>query len=234
MKYYSLKCNIFATMDTLLKPNHFFDLANFAHAELFADCTRVWEALDKIAPYLAAQPLGQINGQISHGAHLIDAHLISIGEGTVVEPGAYIKGPCIIGKNCTIRHGAYIRGNTITGDNCVIGHDTETKNAIFLDGAKAAHFAYVGDSILGNNTNLGAGVKCANLRFDGQPILLRLGDQKIETGRRKLGLILGDDAQIGCNAVPGPGTLMEKRSCALPCLSFNGFIEEESLVTHTL
>ena len=221
-------------MDTLLAPDHFFNLANYAHAELFADCDKVWEALDKIIDYLSAQTLGQIDGEIAQGAYLIDSHLISIGEGSVVEPGAYIKGPCFIGKGCAIRHGAYIRGNTITGDGCVIGHDTETKNAIFLDGAKAAHFAYVGDSILGNNTNLGAGVKCANLRFDGLPILLRLGDQKIETGRRKLGLILGDDAQVGCNAVPGPGTLMEKRSRALPCLSFNGFIQENPLASDTL
>lgn len=211
-------------MDRLLAPDHFFDLSNYAHAELFANCTCVWESLDNVRSYLESQSLGQIEGDVDSGAHLVDPHLISIGAGTVVEPGAYIKGPCLIGKNCVIRHGAYIRGNTITGDDCVIGHDTETKNAIFLNGAKAAHFAYVGDSILGANTNLGAGVKCANLRFDGKPIHLRIGGEKIETGRRKLGLILGDEGQIGCNAVPGPGTLMEKGSRALPCLSFGGFV----------
>jgi bifunctional UDP-N-acetylglucosamine pyrophosphorylase / glucosamine-1-phosphate N-acetyltransferase len=218
--------NILATMRDQLSPARYFDLTTFAHAELFESCVYVWQALDQIGPYLVSSSLGNIQGDVSERAYLIDPHLISIGEGTTVEPGAYIKGPCIIGNDCTIRHGAYIRGNTITGDNCVIGHDTETKNAILLNGAKAAHFAYVGDSILGANTNLGAGVKCANLRFDGGPITIHIEGQSIETGRRKLGLILGDGAQIGCNAVPGPGTLMGKDSCAIPCLSFNGFIQE--------
>src|ERR1700733_477508 len=109
-------------------PAYFFDLANFPHAPLFEGCRYVWEALAKIRPYLSALPLGRIEVEIPAHAYLIDAHLISIGEGTVIEPGAYIKGPCSIGKNCVIRHGAYIRGDVIAGDECVIGHDTETKN----------------------------------------------------------------------------------------------------------
>jgi len=201
-------------------PTDYFDLTHYAHAALFADCTDVWEALDRLATYLQEQTLGLLAGEISADAHLVNPELISIGEGSVVEPGAYIKGPCIIGQNCQIRHGAYLRGQIVTGNACIIGHDTEVKNAIFLDGAQAAHFAYVGDSILGNRTNLGAGTKCANLRFDGGNISIDGSD----TGRRKLGLILGDEAQVGCNAVTNPGTLMGKKSLAFPALAFGGSI----------
>lgn len=194
-----------------MKVSDFFDLSEFAHRDLFSDCTYVWEALQKIPSYFKG-PF-QILGDVSPQAYLINPDKISIGEGSVVEPGAYIEGPCIIGKGCTIRHGAYIRGNLITGDHCVIGHTTEVKNAIFLNGAKAAHFAYVGDSILGNNVNLGAGTKLANLRFDNKTIVIA----GIETGIRKFGAIVGDGAQTGCNSVLNPGTLMEKNSTCRPC-----------------
>ena len=104
-----------------------------------------------------------ISGMVMSGAYIEDRNTVVIGEGTVVEPGAFIQGPAIIGKNCQIRHGAYIRGDVIIGDNCVVGHASEVKNAIMLDTACCPHFAYVGDSILGRDVNLGAGTKLSNL-----------------------------------------------------------------------
>lgn len=207
-----------------------FELTGYAHRELFESIKHPWEALDKIASYLKEFSLGTHKGKISEQAYLIDPKLISIGAGSVIEPGAYIKGPCIIGKNCTVRHGAYIRGDVIVGDNCVIGHDTEIKNSILLNHAHAAHFAYVGDSILGNHVNLGAGAKLANLLFNNKQIKISNAHLEINTHRRKLGAIIGDRAQIGCNAVTNPGTIIGKGSCVYPCVCVGGVIAADKIV----
>lgn len=203
-------------------PLDYFDLSTFAHASLFDESEPVWFVLKKIEGYLRSQALGMILGRVETGAYLINPEEISIGKGTIVEPGAYISGPCIIGENCQIRHGAYVRGNVITGNKCVIGHATEVKNSIFLDGAQAGHFAYVGDSILGNRVNLGAGTKCANLRFDGSTIPVLWNTKRVDSGLRKFGAILGDCVQTGCNSVTNPGTLMGKKSCLAPCATARG------------
>ena len=141
------------------------------------------------------------------GAYLFNDKII-IGPGTIVEPGAFIKGPVIIGNHSEIRQGAYIRGDCIVGNRCVVGHTTEMKASILLDGAKAAHFAYVGDSILGKDVNLGAGTKLANLKMIPGSIIVAVDKKRYDTGRRKLGAILGDRTETGCNSVASPGTLM--------------------------
>lgn len=210
---------------------YFFDLTNFPFKELFNHCPFPWSALQKIESFLLEYRLGMIEGTVSPQAYIVDPHLISIGKGSVVEPGAYIKGPCLIGKNCTIRHGAYIRGNFIAGDGCVIGHDTEVKNSIFLQGALAGHFAYVGDSIIGNKANLGAGTKCANLKLDHETISIQFpGQQTIDTGMRKFGALIGDNCQLGCNSVTNPGTLMGQGVKCYPCINVGGFIPTNSTV----
>jgi UDP-N-acetylglucosamine diphosphorylase / glucose-1-phosphate thymidylyltransferase / UDP-N-acetylgalactosamine diphosphorylase / glucosamine-1-phosphate N-acetyltransferase / galactosamine-1-phosphate N-acetyltransferase len=207
-----------------LEPDLFFDLSSFAHRDLFAGCRFVWEALSRIQSYLAQHTLGEIQVDIPPGAFLANPELISIGKGSVVEPGAYIQGPCLIGEGCTVRHGAYIRGQFIAGDGCVIGHTTEVKNTVFLNGAHAAHFAYVGDSILGNRVNLGAGTKCANLRLDGGQVVVHFEGKRYPTGLRKFGAIIGDDGQVGCNAVTNPGTLLGKGVFCCPCLNVSGVV----------
>lgn len=207
------------------KPENFFDLSVYAHASLFQKGA-VWEALLSLKEYILNLKLGTISGKIHPTAVLENESEISIGSGTVVEAGAYIRGPCVIGSNCEVRHGAYIRGNCVTGNKVVIGHATEVKNALFLDGAQAGHFAYIGDSILGNRVNLGAGAKCANLRFDHQEIMIN----NTKTHLRKLGAILGDDVQIGCNAVTNPGTLMGKKSSCYPCVTVHGMIPSGMIV----
>ena len=141
------------------------------------------------------------------GAFLSNDKII-IGPGTIVEPGAFIKGPAVIGSDSEIRQGAYIRGDCLVGNRCVVGHTTEMKGSIMLDGAKAAHFAYVGDSILGKDVNLGAGTKLANLKMIPGSIVVTIDRKRYDTGRRKLGAILGDRTEAGCNSVTSPGTLM--------------------------
>jgi UDP-N-acetylglucosamine diphosphorylase / glucose-1-phosphate thymidylyltransferase / UDP-N-acetylgalactosamine diphosphorylase / glucosamine-1-phosphate N-acetyltransferase / galactosamine-1-phosphate N-acetyltransferase len=151
---------------------------------------------------------------IMAGAVLI-GHRIRLGKGVLVESGAFIKSPAIIGDRSEIRQGAYLRGHTLVGARCVVGHVTEVKHAIFLDDAKAGHFAYVGDSILGRNVNLGAGTKLANLRFVKGEVRIKTPEGPVASGLHKLGAILGDQVQTGCNAVTNPGTLLGRNSLVL-------------------
>ncbi len=152
---------------------------------------------------------------IMAGAILIGVK-IAIGKGSLIEGGATIKEPAIIGSRTEIRQGAYMRGYCLIGDRCVVGHTTEVKHSIFLDDAKAGHFAYLGDSVLGNNTNLGAGTKCANLRFIPGNVKIVVAGKIEDTGMRKFGAILGDSAQTGCNSVTSPGTIIVKKGIIMP------------------
>ncbi len=211
-------------------PENFFNLSNFLHSSIFYDAASIWQVLPRIGAYLSAKKWDSIDLSVYKGVIFENPGMISIGDGTTIEAGAYIKGPVIIGKNCEIRHGAYIRGNVLIGDACVIGHTTELKHSILFNGAKAAHFAFIGDSIIGNGVNIGAGVKCANLRFDNQPISIQYEGKKIATGLRKFGSIIGDSSQIGCNAVLGPGTIVGKSVFCYPTLYITGVIPDHARV----
>jgi carbonic anhydrase/acetyltransferase-like protein (isoleucine patch superfamily) len=156
---------------------------------------------------------------------------IFVGPGSVVEPGALIKGPTIIGAYSEIRQGAYIRGHCLVGDHCVVGHTTEIKHAVMLDGAKAGHFAYIGDSILGNRTNLGAGTKLANLKMVDTPIGVKVDGKMVDTGLRKFGAVLGDETETGCNSVTNPGTLLGRRCIVYPAVSVRGgYYQDRSVI----
>jgi NDP-sugar pyrophosphorylase family protein len=163
-----------------------------------------------------------LNDELLAGASVLMAgscflgEKIEIGKGVLIETGAMIKSPAIIGDCNEVRQGAYLRGHIISGRGCVLGHTTEIKHAIFLNDAKAGHFNYIGDSILGNNTNLGAGTKFANLRFLEGNIFVEIEEKQIDTGRRKFGAILGDNSQSGCNSVTNPGTILGKDSLIMP------------------
>lgn len=216
-----------------LSSEEYFSLQQYAHRELFHGITYAWEPLLALSAYLEKQKLGKIEIEVPKNVYLVNPELISIGAGTVIEPGAYIQGPVIIGPKNTIRHGAYIRGNVITGEGCVIGHTTEVKHSIFLDRALAPHFNYVGDSILGNDVNLGAGVKLANFKLDHKDVDLIFQGQKIFTKLRKFGAILGDGVQIGCNAVTNPGTLIGKGAFCYPCTNIRGVLLPKSIYKGT-
>ena len=216
-------------MDNLAHKN-LFDLTHFEHAKMFEPFKYPWEVLRYLTDYFKEIKLGECKGEVSSQAYIINPELIYIGKGAVVEPGAYIRGPCYLDDGCVVRHGAYIRGYVIAGKESVIGHDTEIKNSILLNHAHAAHFAYVGDSLLGNRVNLGAGTKCANLRLDSSEVVVHFEGKKIATGLRKLGAVLGDDTQLGCNVVTNPGTITAKRVWVFPGINFGGFISEGAKV----
>lgn len=178
-----------------------------------------------------------LDGKLLKGASVIMAGVIldggplSLGKGVLVESGAFIKSPTILGDCTEVRQGAYLRGYCLVGKRCVVGHVTEVKHSIFLDDAKAGHFAYLGDSILGNQVNLGAGTKLANLRFTGGDVPIRTDKGQISTGLRKLGAILGDHVQTGCNSVTNPGTLLGKKSMLMPNTTApSGYHPNSSLV----
>jgi len=164
-------------------------------------------------------------GAVLHGEHF------AFGGGVLVEPGAFIAGPTVLGDHTEVRQGAYLRGNCLVGKRCVVGHVTEVKHTIFLDDAKAGHFAYLGDSILGNQVNLGAGTKMANLRFVQGNVRVRTPEGTLDSGLRKFGAILGDQVQTGCNSVTNPGTVIGRRSMLLPNTTApSGYHPENSML----
>jgi|TARA_Y100000310_G_scaffold332779_1_gene408997 NDP-sugar pyrophosphorylase family protein len=226
----------------MLTANDFFDLSEFEHASLFKMDSWVWQGLVSLESYLEelfASKSGEIHGQVAATASLLGEQ-ISIGAGTVVEHGACIVAPAVIGANCEIRHGAYIRGQALLGDGCVVGHASEVKHAIMLNGAKAPHFAYVGDSILGNEVNLGAGTKLSNLAVHSEKspatgrrpsIRISIEQQMVDTGLTKFGAVIGDDTQLGCNSVTNPGCLIGPRTLVYANASIaKGFIPGDSIV----
>lgn len=168
------------------------------------------------------------NGETLDGASVVMAGAtligdrIDVGSGVLIESGAMVKSPTILGDRCEVRQGAYVRGYCLAGKRCILGHTTEIKHSIFLNDAKAGHFAYLGDSILGNNANLGAGTKFANLKFLPGNVFISHQGEKIDTGRRKFGAILGDNCQTGCNSVTSPGTLMSQGAMLLPNTTARG------------
>jgi bifunctional N-acetylglucosamine-1-phosphate-uridyltransferase/glucosamine-1-phosphate-acetyltransferase GlmU-like protein len=164
------------------------------------------------------------------GASILD-DAVHIGDGTVVEPGALIKGPTVIGMKSEIRQGAYIRGSALIGDRCIVGHATEMKNAVMINRVTAGHFAYIGDSILGSDVNLGAGTKLANLSIIGSQIKLRIDGEVHKTGLKKFGAIIGDSCETGCNSVTSPGTLLGKKSIVIPNKTVpNGYHPNKSVI----
>lgn len=207
----------------------YFFLETFTHRELFEGIEYPWMALLELKKFFKSR-VGKIACPIPKGVTLVHPELISIGEGSMVEAGAYIVGPCVFGKECQIRHGAYIRGNVVAGDRCVIGHATEVKESILLDGAAAPHFNYVGNSILGNGVNLGAGVVCANVRLDGEEVAVLFEGQRILTGMKKFGALVGDGSKLGANCVLNPGTLMGKKVFCAPLLKISGTILPNSII----
>jgi UDP-N-acetylglucosamine diphosphorylase / glucose-1-phosphate thymidylyltransferase / UDP-N-acetylgalactosamine diphosphorylase / glucosamine-1-phosphate N-acetyltransferase / galactosamine-1-phosphate N-acetyltransferase len=153
---------------------------------------------------------------------------VYVAEGAKVEPMAYIQGPAVIGPDAEVRHGAYIRGQVFVGARAVVGHTTEVKGSIFFDDAKAGHFAYVGDSLLGRHVNLGAGTKLANLKLKGNEVSFKHPDTGaiIPSGLRKFSAIMGDHAQTGCNAVLSPGTLMLPHTLVMSCAHYHGTLHK--------
>ena len=219
----------------------FFESEDSLALKLFDGCRYIWQALDSLEDNIN-QLLGnrrEILGEIMLGAHL-SQRPVYIAAGARIEPGAYVLGPAYIGPGVVIRHGALVRENVIMLPGSVLGHASEVKNSLFLPGAHAPHFNYVGDSILGHRVNLGAGTKLSNLGMLSQKdpssgkrptILLTIDGREYDTGLAKLGAILGDDVQTGCNAVLNPASLVGPRTLIYANLSLRkGYHHADSII----
>jgi NDP-sugar pyrophosphorylase family protein len=212
----------------MFKPADLFDLTQTEHAALFDGCDYAWDALKKIAAYLAANLRPALHNRCEGVAYI--GEKVFIGEGTLVEDGAMIKGPAIIGRNCEIRHNAYIRDNVIIGDGCVVGNSSELKNSLLFNKAVAPHFNYVGDSILGFKAHLGAGVVLSNFKSLPGNITVETNGKPFDTGLRKFGALLGDTAEVGCNAVLNPGSVIGRGSVIYPGTNWRGVLAANKIV----
>ncbi len=206
-----------------VKTKDLFDCKTPYLIDFFKAFEYPWEMLPEIKNYIKKLTEKGIDGfdEIKKG--------VFIGNGVKISQFATIEPPCIIGHNTEIRPGAYIRGNVITGEGCVIGNSTELKNCILLDKVQVPHYNYVGDSVLGNHAHLGAGAICSNLKADGKNVVIR-AEENIETGLRKLGGIIGDDADVGCSCVLNPGTVIGKSTSVYPLTSLRGVFPEGFIV----
>jgi NDP-sugar pyrophosphorylase family protein len=211
----------------MFKPSDLFDLAQTEHAALFDGCEHAWDALKRIKQYVAQNVRPQLNNRCVGRAWI--GEQVFIGEGTIVEDGVMIKGPAIIGRNCHLRHNAYLREDVIVGDGCVIGNSCEFKNALLFNQAQVPHFSYVGDSILGHKAHLGAGVKISNLKLTPGNIAVEWEKRTIDTGLRKFGAMIGDRAEVGCNAVLNPGSVIGRDSLVYPNTNWRGILPERHI-----
>lgn len=212
----------------MFKAADLFDLTQTEHAAIFEGCDYAWDALKKIAAYVTAHVRPSLRNRCEGVAYV--GEQVFIGEGTVVEDGAMIKGPAIIGRNCQIRHNAYIREHVLIGDNCVIGNSCEVKNSLLFNEAAAPHFNYIGDSILGYKAHLGAGVKISNFKVTGGNIRVEIRGKPFDTGLRKFGALIGDRADVGCNAVLNPGSIIGKSSVIYPNTNWRGVLPANRIV----
>ena len=212
----------------MTNPEDLFDLSQTEHAAIFDDCEHAWTALGKIKGYLAENLKPKLQNSCEGAAWIGED--VYIGEGTTLEDGVTIKGPAWIGKNCEIRHGAYIRENVIIGDDCVIGNSCELKNSLLFNGCRVPHFNYVGDSILGHKAHLGAGVIISNLKVVAGNVVLDINGEKIDSGLRKFGALLGDHTDIGCNSVLNPGSIIGRNTMMYPTTNWRGVVDADRIV----
>ena len=219
-------------MSSPYSPETFLDLQHSEHRMLFESSVNVWDALSQISSYLQFRLKPGIHGRLIGKPFISGA--VFIGAGTVVEQGAMIKGPAWIGEGCEIRNGAYIRENVIVGSGCVLGNSCEFKNSILFDEVQVPHFNYVGDSILGYKAHLGAGVILSNVRLDHAEVLVPNGaGGYLPTGLRKFGAVLGDRAEIGCNSVLNPGSIIGRNAIMYPGTQWRGVLGANCTVKTT-
>lgn len=207
-----------------MKASDFFalppSLARFA--KFFPAGAAPWDWIKQIGAALEGTDFEALGPKIPAGVHVEGK--VWLHPSVKLPAHATIIGPVFIGAKTDIRPGAFIRGNVIAGEGCVLGNSSEFKNCLLLDGVQAPHFNYVGDSILGNGAHLGAGAICSNLRLDQGEVMVKLPDRTVPTGLRKFGAILGDKAEVGCNAVLNPGSLLGPRALVMPAMAFGGVL----------
>lgn len=183
-----------------------------------------WEALPEIGSFILS-----LGATLSSDEYNRLADDIWVAKTAKIAPTAFIAGPTIIGADTEVRHCAYIRGNALIGKNCVVGNSTELKNVILFDNVQVPHYNYIGDSILGYKSHTGAGAITSNVKSDKTLVSVKCGNEKIETGLKKFGAMLGDCVEIGCGSVLNPGTVIGKGASVYPLSSVRGFVAENSI-----
>ena len=201
-----------------------FDLENTIAKKYLEKYEYPWEALPEIKNFIL-----ELIKELDKNEFKEIKENVWVHNSVSVAPSALIEGPTIICKDSEIRHCAYIRGNAIIGEGCVIGNSCEVKNAIIFNKSQVPHFNYVGDSILGYHAHMGAGSIVSNLKSDGKNITVKDGEEKMETGLRKFGAIVGDNVEIGCNSVLNPGTVVGKNSNVYPLARVRGLVPSNSI-----
>lgn len=202
-----------------------FDLTHTEAADYLKNFSYPWQALEEIGDFILS-----FGKTLNADEYNEVSENVWIHKTAVVAPSAFIGAPCIIGKNSEIRHCAFIRGSALIGKNCVVGNSSELKNVILFDNVQTPHFNYVGDSILGYKAHMGAGSITSNVKSDYSNVVIRNGEESFETGRMKCGAMLGDYAEIGCNSVLNPGTVIGRYSIVYPLSSVRGTVPENSIM----
>ena len=200
-----------------------FDLSHSLAGNYLARFTYPWQALDGIKELILS--LGPALGE----GYQERAPQVWVHETAQVAPTAFLGAPCIIGPHTEVRHCAFIRGSALVGAGCVVGNSVELKNVILFDGVQTPHYNYVGDSILGYKSHMGAGSITSNVKSDKTLVTVKDGDEKIETGRKKFGAILGDYVEVGCNSVLNPGTVVGPRTNIYPLSCVRGAVPGDSI-----
>ena len=200
------------------------DLKETMAAELFEGKTYPWEVLPEIKDFILK--LGKTLDPDEYEYREGD---IWIAKSAKIAPTACINGPAIIGKDTEVRHCAFIRGNAIVGEDCVVGNSTELKNVVLFNCVQVPHYNYVGDAVLGYKSHMGAGSICSNVKSDKQLVVVKDGEEKIETGLKKFGAMLGDHVEVGCNSVLNPGTVIGRNSNIYPLSPVRGCVPADSI-----
>lgn len=201
-----------------------FQLQETIAAEIFEGVTYPWEVISKIKDFIL-----KLGNQLPEEEYNKIGEHIWIAKSAKVAPTASINGPAIIGKEAEIRHCAFIRGNAIVGEGSVVGNSTELKNVILFNQVQVPHYNYVGDSILGYKAHMGAGSITSNVKSDKTLVSISYQGKRVETGLKKMGAILGDYVEVGCNSVLNPGTIIGRQSNIYPLSMVRGFVKENSI-----
>ena len=183
-----------------------------------------WEVLPKISEFII-----ELGNNLDKEIYEEKQENVWVAKTAKIAPTAYIKGPAIIGENAEIRHCAFIRGNAIVGNNAVVGNSTELKNVILFNNVQVPHYNYVGDSILGYKSHMGAGSITSNVKSDKKLVVVKNGEEKIETGLKKFGAMIGDNVEVGCGSILNPGTVIGKNTNIYPLSSVRGVIAPNSI-----
>jgi UDP-N-acetylglucosamine diphosphorylase / glucose-1-phosphate thymidylyltransferase / UDP-N-acetylgalactosamine diphosphorylase / glucosamine-1-phosphate N-acetyltransferase / galactosamine-1-phosphate N-acetyltransferase len=207
-----------------LRPADLFDLDHSVAGAHLARLERPWLILPHIGRIIA-----ELAAALPRGYREIGPG-VWVGEGASIAATALIVAPAIIGPGCELRHGAFLRGNVILGEGCVVGNSTEVKNAILFDRVQVPHFNYAGDSVLGTRSHLGAGAILSNVRLDGRTVRVAAEAGSLDTGLAKLGAMIGDRVEVGCNSVINPGTVIGRDSLVHPLANVGGTVAPKSVV----